>query len=76
MITGTKSLEDIGYRISDSTARRRKALSSAIRKLGSQKVMDRLRSRKNRASGYQRKRYERDLRWVKRRGDDFGFDFF
>jgi len=76
MIQGTKSLEDIGYRISDSTARRRKALSSAIRKLGSDKVLNRLSSRKNRASGYERKRYRRDIRWVNRRGDDFGFDFF
>lgn len=70
------SLEDLGYRVSDSPGVRRKALSSAIRKIGDGKVKKRLQSRKYRASGYKARRYRADLNWMEERGNSFGFDFF
>lgn len=70
-------LTDYDYRVTDNADSRRASLENAAKKHGTTKVVDALRSRKNRSNGYKENRYRADINYLQGRENDlgsFGFD--
>lgn len=62
----TKTLEQMGYLVTDNAKKRRRTLKAIRKKIGQDKLESRLQSRKNRATGYKQNRYRADLNFVRK----------